>query len=511
MTTAEDQECAALPTKAKTFEGLIFDATADEWRLRDTAKEYAVRWRTVEPNVSHAFLLGFKLTLLWYAENRSVSRVANLFTGMKHLLKVMCFSSSSRLAEISETTLLNFRSKLGKAREYKLGSLASMFERWNGQGHNGVDDSAIRWLNETQLTGNNKGVAVTTQDVHSGPFTQIEALAIQQGVTDALATGRMNLGDHCLLTLISALGSRGVQMAALKCKDLKDPSAEDAKSEHWTLMVPRSKQRLQQARSDLKSNELIPELAQLLIAVIEDVQQTYRDLGFPPEYDLGELPVFPNWRASNLPGFAYHSTGTELSKRLRDAVTCIDATSERTGKRIHINARRFRYTVGTRAAEEGHSELTIAELLDHSDIQQVAIYVMATQEIVDRISKAMALHLAPIAQAFLGEIIRDEVEAKRGSDPTSRIKNPESLENLGNCGRFGFCSESAPIACYTCRRFQAWADAPHEQLLDRLLLERERIKGITKDLRIASVNDRTILAIAQVVQRCRRWMQGLLK
>jgi hypothetical protein len=260
----------------------------------------------------------------------------------------------------------------------------------------------------------------------------------------------------------------------------------------------------------LKPRELIPELAQLLLTVIDDVQQTYRDLGLP-ELDLSELPVFPNWCASNPPGFAYHATGTELSNRLRDAVTCIDAKSERTGKRIQINARRFRYTVGTRAAEEGHSELTIAEMLDHSDIQQVAIYVMATQKIVDKISKAMALQLAPIAQAFLGQIVKDESAARRGGDASSRIKNPNSLENLGNCGRFGFCSESAPIACYTCRRFQAWADAPHEQLLDRLLLERERIKGITKDLRIASVNDRTILAIAQVVQKCRRLLQRLLK
>jgi hypothetical protein len=231
MTTVEDQERAFLPTEAMTFAGLAFDATADEWRLRDTAKEYAVRWKTIEPHVTQAFLLGFKLTLLWYVENRSVSRVANLCVGMKHFLKIMCFSSSNRLAEISETTLLNFRSRLGKAREYRLGSLASMFERWNSQGQSGIHKSAIRWLDETQLTGNKKGVAVTTQDAHTGPFTQNEALAIQQSVTEALATGRMNLGDHCLLTLISASGSRGVQMAALKCKDLKDPNAVDAKGE----------------------------------------------------------------------------------------------------------------------------------------------------------------------------------------------------------------------------------------------------------------------------------------
>lgn len=57
-------------------------------------------------------------------------------------------------------------------------------------------------------------------------------------------------------------------------------------------------------------------------------------------------------------------------------------TSERTGERIHITSRRFRRTVGTRAAEEGHGELVIAELLDHSDTQSVGVYVQATPAIV---------------------------------------------------------------------------------------------------------------------------------
>jgi integrase len=501
---------AALPTEAFSFEGLPFDPTSAEWTLRDTATEFDVCWPKVETKMTPSTLLGLKLTLLWYVENRSVSRVRNIFIGIEHLLRSLGFDASNRLEEISETTLLNYLAKLGESREHRLGSLSSVFERWSDQGYAGIDASAIRWLNETRLKGNPKGVAVTTQNPLRGPFTQIEALAIQQAVTEALANGRMSLGDHCLVTLISALGSRGVQIAALKCMDLKDPTAEDSRGEHWVLMVPRSKQRLQQARAELKPRELIPELAQLLCAQITDVQHTYRELGLTG-LDPDQLPLFPDWHASAPPGFAHHSTGKDVSELLRAATATIDAISERTGERIHITARRFRYTVGTRAAEEGHSELTIAELLDHSDIQQVAIYVMATQTIVERISKAMALHLAPIAQAFLGEIVKDESEAKRGGDPSSRIKNPDNLENLGNCGRFGFCSESAPIACYTCRRFQAWADAPHEQLLDRLLLERERIKGITKDLRIASVNDRTILAIAQVVQKCRRLLQRLLK
>lgn len=49
--------------------------------------------------------------------------------------------------------------------------------------------------------------------------------------------------------------------------------------------------------------------------------------------------------------------------------------------------------------------------------------------------------------------------------------------------------------------FQAWLDGPHEAVLSYLLTERERKLG-SADRRIASINDRTILAVAEVVRQC---------
>lgn len=45
----------------------------------------------------------------------------------------------------------------------------------------------------------------------------------------------------------------------------------------------------------------------------------------------------------------------------------------------------------------------------------------------------------------------------------------------------------APIACYTCKNFQAWVDGPHEAVLDYLLVERGRLIAEV-DVRIATVN-----------------------
>jgi hypothetical protein len=78
----------------------------------------------------------------------------------------------------------------------------------------------------------------------------------------------------------------------------------------------------------------------------------------------------------------------------------LSAISERTGETMKITPTRLRRTRGTRAAMEGHGVLVIAELLDHSDTQNAGVYVEARPEIVERIDKALALHLAPLAQAF---------------------------------------------------------------------------------------------------------------
>jgi hypothetical protein len=167
--------------------------------------------------------------------------------------------------------------------------------------------------------------------------------------------------------------------------------------------------------------------------------------------------------------------------------------------------------VGTRAAAEGHGELIIAELLDHTDTQNVGVYVEAVPGMIERIDRAVAMQLAPLAQAFAGVIIENESQARRAGDPSSRICGPQfdaSMKPMGNCGKHGFCGLFAPIACYTCYSFQPWLDGQHEAVLEHLITERERLLA-SSDIRIASINDRTILAVAEVVRRCEEIRDGL--
>jgi hypothetical protein len=202
--------------------------------------------------------------------------------------------------------------------------------------------------------------------------------------------------------------------------------------------------------------------------------------------------------------FDFTCSAGDISRDIGSILGKLGITSERTGALLHMTAVRCRRTVGTRAASEGHGVLVIAELLDHSDTQSAGIYVEATPQILQRIDHAVALQLAPLAQAFAGTLIANETDALRAADPTSRICSPQtagSLTPVGSCGKYGFCGLFAPLACYTCVNFQPWLDGPHSEVLDYLLAERDRLSRAA-DLRIASVNDRTILAVAEVVSLC---------
>jgi hypothetical protein len=58
--------------------------------------------------------------------------------------------------------------------------------------------------------------------------------------------------------------------------------------------------------------------------------------------------------------------------------------------------------------------------------------------------------------------------------------------------------------------FQPWIDGPHEIVYDELIAERERLIEVTGDLQIAAVNDRSIVAVANVIQLCAKRKEALI-
>lgn len=503
--TAHEGSAPELPELARTASGIEFDPRACRWVYRDaitTVNLDFASWPTTE-----SFMVSAKLTLLWYAKQMSASHLHNTHAQLTHYLRTICVVRDSPVNEITSTDLLNYRDKLTETNLWYFARLSGVLQKWSSLGFSGVTADAIALLRQLRTKNNRKGEAVLTHDPIYGPFTDMELESLLVSLDRAYAHREVDREGYLLAYLFILLGQRPVQYAALKVRDLVVTYARDG-TPLYMLRVPRAKQRYQLTRAEFKDRVLIPQIGELLMEHSNEVRTAFKNLLL----DALDAPLFPARlrRRSEPQGFEYHRTATALSLELKNVLREVRAKSERTGQPLHITALRFRRTVATRAAMEGHGELIIAELLDHTDTQSARVYIEARPELLERIDRAMALHLAPMAQAFAGVIIDEESQATRAGDPSSRICDPRltpAMKPIGNCGKHGFCGFLAPIACYTCVNFQPWLDAPHEAVLDYLIQERDRLAA-QGDLRIASVNDRTILAVAEVVRLCHGRRKG---
>jgi hypothetical protein len=143
----------------------------------------------------------------------------------------------------------------------------------------------------------------------------------------------------------------------------------------------------------------------------------------------------------------------------------------------------------------------IAELLDHSDVQNVGIYTQNTAQEAVVINELVGAQLAPFAQACLGTLVTTERNAIRGGDPRSRVPN-DRQNAVGTCGSYGFCA-SGYRACYTCSHFQPWLEGPHEEVLVDLYAEKDRARSAGCAEVVVNANDQLILAVEHCVLLCR--------
>lgn len=488
-----------LPSLARTRSGVEFDPRENRWVYREATATINLDFSAWP--VTDSFGTSAKLALLWYAEHLSPSHLKNLHERLGHFLKAVCAGRNHPIVEITSSEVINFKAALAESQSWYLGSLSGLFKRWHSLGYPGVTSDAITLLNGLRIRGNRKGEAVLTHDPNHGPLTDMELASLHASLDRAYTDGEVNREGYLLAYLFVLLGQRTVQYAALKVRDASVSHARDG-TPVYTLRIPRAKQRNQLARAEFRNRVLIPQIGGILMQHSNEVRVAFQGL----LQDPSDAPLFPAKRRlyGEPDGFEYHRTAIALAQELKAIFGSLSVMSERTGLPLHITPTRFRRTVATRAAMEGHGELIIAELLDHTDTQNVGVYIEARPEIVERIDRAMAMYLGPMAQAFAGVIIENESLAARAGDPSSRVCDPRfdpSMKPMGNCGKHDFCDFLAPIACYTCVSFQPWLDGPHEAVLDYLISERDRLATQT-DLRIASVNDRTILAVAEVVRLC---------
>lgn len=492
---------------AVSKDGYRFDVRTSHWRLnKDVTVALGRAAELPEPAQS-----GFRATLQRYAEEMSAKHTKNMAEMFKRYL------ADTSAFGVSTTQLLNWRAHLGTSNQWYLGSLRGFLLAWYDYGFPGIPDEVVDLLNEWRIKGNDKGVAVITSDPEGGPYTDIEVQGLLDWANATVSSQKIQFSDYAYFLTLLMTARRPVQIAALRGRDLTEEHGSGASL--FRLNVPRAKQRGGRFRKSFRSLAIIEDLhAVLRHQHARSVMAVEKKLGMDLPKDLkAEVPIFVNEKEliKDLPSLralllgpkpdALHATTSWLSTALRRLASLCTARSERTGEPIHLSATRFRYTRGTKLRREGFSAFVIAELLDHSDIQNVGVYTENTAQEAVVINELIGPKLAPFAQACLGTLVRSEREAIRGNDPRSRIPN-HLTHPIGTCGNYGFCA-SGFKACYTCRFFQPWLYGPHAEVLRELYAEKERARAAGCAEEVVNSDDRLILAVEDCIARCKATMQ----
>jgi integrase len=360
-----------------------------------------------------------------------------------------------------------------------------------------VEDMANRLV----LGGNPKGRSVRSLDPDKGPLTVQEVASVVSALKAHRLRGTIPILEQAAVILCLALGSNASQFAALREEDLM-PIRVDGETTGYILSVPRHKKGHRRVRAAFRRRKLNTFMG----GIINDLCTSNRSEPHP--CDNFSRPLFRRQTPGHVRGnleeeWLYHYSGQEFTELLQRAIARLGVKG-RDGTPLKVTTRRMRYTFATRMVNNGASRAAVADALDHSDLQHVPVYWDVHSDIVEHLDRAVAMALAPRAQALSG-IVRSESDAVRGDEKGSRrhLADPAAgkFEPIGNCGSFSFCNIIAPYACYTCVKFQAWMDGPHEDVLGQLLRAREWRADQGLDPNIVGIEDELIWAVANTIYR----------
>lgn len=375
----------------------------------------------------------------------------------------------------------------------------------------GFDDEFAVILENLVIGGNIKGAAVMSDDPHQGPLRPSELHMVYAWLRHATEEKLMPLSDLLVIWLFLAFGTNTKNLRLLNNEDLIKTYLSDG-SLIYELRIPRIKKRNVQLRDGFRTRSLLPQIGELVEELI--LQNRTWEMGLTATGRKFEPALFSrfsprkNILETDFAPEAFRWPSDNFSDVLKKFVQKFDIRSV-IGEPLELTPRRLRYSFATRMVQEGATPYELADALDHTDLQQVMVYFNSRSDAVVAIDNALTPRLAWTAQSFMGLVVLDENDAVRGNDPASRIRfaneDNHKLESVGTCGSFKFCGLFAPIACYTCFKFQPWLDGPHEQVLINLESEREARIRRKADPRMVNINDATIDAVRRVIKVCNEW------
>ncbi|UYG06863.1 site-specific integrase [Halomonas sp. M4R1S46] len=483
--------------------GGAFKPADDWWRPDPTAQSANIaEAKFAVPEAMRSWLAA---ALAYYAKDNSART-------LKQLAYVLGRCADLGVDVLDEADAIAIRNRLGKS-EFSV--LRVFLKRWREEYLLAVcpSEQVIKALYALKPKNTSGPCPVESMNPVKGPFTVRETQALFDWSNDAYANGRISIERFLYIRLLIATGARSRQLQQLVFGDLHNAS------EGPLLRIPKAKQKGFEYRNSFQTCKLAKDLYSLLVSyqsLTLNCLQADRP-GVDWEKALPHVPIFrskgkkfvhtviindPDLHLLEAgPQEKFHKHDGSMKALLYGLETDpAFPISERTGERIHLGPHRFRYTLGTDMSRMGFSQHTVALALGHKSIRSVSRYIKVSPEMGKRIDDKMKKELSLVVNAFKGKLVESAAEAVNGSYPNKTIRGQSS--GIATCGASGGCHLDAPVACYTCSKFQPWIEGPHEEVLERLKLRQQRaIDAAGQDSNVAMSFDGPILAVMQVIHQ----------
>lgn len=490
----------AIPLRVLSRDGFMVETSTALWSLCPSTEpgvKYCINWTLLDqignnPQLTPRAQYLLKLYLADRLSKRSVGTVhVNYRSFMRFARWLACHANG--LLALSNRGRFNW-SNLGEG-------LARAFLDWSVKhtAEKGIDFCCLRtfygWgvahgypdfhrdtlhlLRSIKATGNTKGHHVRFRHPIKGPFSPDELFLIRKALQAEQGTDQ----DRAIVMLHLELGLNPYASRQIINADFKRYKTDQVIT--YQIDVPRIKKRT--THRETKRRPISRNLGQLL----ERLQQGDAD-----------APLL-HWLASSRPEYA-------IIRAMRRFAKAADLISPQTNTLLAMTPRRFRTALATHMAAQGASRFHIAEVLDHTDLQNVDVYTQTAPSIADPVAAATDSSLQPLVKRFLGKVTNStEVdippETALPHIPALAPHIPLPLLNTGGIGlcgknvqKEGLCRLLPPLSCYLCPSFIAFRDAPHKEMLSSLKTFLQQGREMADD-RIMQQLDDVCLAISEVL------------
>lgn len=481
--------------------GSRIDAHGSYWRIPTASRIWSINFDKLDvPEGIYRDSI-----VLWTADNlrnKSVSAAVNAFSrGVRFFNSKAFIEAATRGEAVPYLAFSQGVEALGPKNMWQADAFRNYYRWAYSQRFAFLTDEVLARIEEMTIGGNIKGQAVRSADPDKGPLSALEVAELATALRAVYLQKTMPLDQQAAIWLALAFGANASQYALMRETDIV-PEFIDGQLVTTLVSVPRHKKRYAQERVEFATRKANRFVGRVLRDLIEENERSH-----PSNRSNEPRPLF--WRTSprsdgpGLEEWEWHLRAPEFTNLLRKAIDSLFIRS-RSGGSLKVSARRLRYTLASRMVAAGASPYALAAALDHSDLQNVGVYFDVHSDIVEHLDKAMAMVLADRATKF-AQIVDREEDAINGGRPGSRRYVSDREKNLhepiGTCGHTSFCNVVAPYACYTCPKFQAWMDGPHELVLDKLIESRAEREQMGLDPRFVGVEDQLITHVAEVIKR----------